>query len=197
MDLFPDGGFVRLRNCARDKYVHADDDASGVSLRPLGAVPFRNVVWKAKVWPLEGVNYLLLEGAYGRHLAVPNEDEHAPSGHRGVRAVQLDFNSLNLKDSFMWLAIRVEAGRNYVRLRNNDQRYLRAQGTVRANGRHRYWNNLVTVDVRNGNETTMMQWRVEAIPSTPELLPLPPPPQPPVSSPSFLLSTPLFLASIP
>jgi hypothetical protein len=86
MDLFPDGGFVRLRNCARDKYVHADDDASGVSLRPLGAVPFRNVVWKAKVWPLEGVNYLLLEGAYGRYLAVPNEDEHAPSSSTSTRS---------------------------------------------------------------------------------------------------------------
>ncbi|XP_002437893.2 uncharacterized protein LOC8076145 [Sorghum bicolor] len=198
MDLFPDGGFVRLRNRARDKYVHADEDASGVSLRPLGAVPFRNVVWKVKVWPVEGVNYLLLEGAaYGRHLAAPNEDDHAPSGHRGVRAVQLDFNSLDQKGSFVWLAVRVEAGQNYVRLHNKDQRYLRAQRTVRANGRHRYWNNLVTVDVRNDDETTMMQWRVEAIPSTPELLPLPPPPPPPVSSPSFLLSTPLLLASIP
>jgi hypothetical protein len=91
----------------------------------------------------------------------------------------------------MWTPYRVEAGQNYVRLHDNDQRCLR------ANGRYRNWNNLVSVDVRNGDETTMMQWRVEAIPSTPEPLPLPPPPQPPVSSPSFLLSTPRLLPFIP
>uniref|UniRef100_A0A804RQL5 Uncharacterized protein n=1 Tax=Zea mays TaxID=4577 RepID=A0A804RQL5_MAIZE len=36
------GAFVRLRSRARDKYIHADADASGVSLRPLGAAPSVN-----------------------------------------------------------------------------------------------------------------------------------------------------------
>jgi len=193
MDLFPNGGFARLRSRARDKYVHADEDATSVSLRPLGAVPSLNAVWKADLWPLQGGNVLLLQGAaYGRYLAVAHEDEVVPSGHRGVRAVQRDYTSMNLDRPFMWRAARVEAGQNYVRLRNV-QRYLR------ANGRHCYWNNLVTVDVRNGDGTTMMQWMVEAIPSTHDPLPLPPPPppQPPVSSPSLLLSTPRLLAFIP
>ena len=194
MDLFPNGGFVRLRSRARDKYVHADEDATSVSLRPLGAVPSLNAVWKADLWPLHGGNVLLLQGAaYGRYLGVVHDDDVAlPSGHRGVRTVQRDFTSINLDRRLMWRAARVEPGQNYVRLWNF-QHYLR------ANGRHRYWNNLVTVEVRNANETTMMQWMVEAIPSTPEPLPLPPPPQPPVSLPSFLLSTPRLrlLAFIP
>jgi hypothetical protein len=194
MDLFPIGGFVRLRSRARDnKYVHADEDAIHVSLRPLGAVPSLNAVWKVDHWPVQGGNdLLLLQGAaYGQYLAVAHEDEVPPSGHRGVRAVQRDYNLPNLDPSFMWTPYRVEAGQNYVRLHNDDQRCLR------ANGRRRYWKKLVTVDVRNGDGTTMMQWSVEAIPSTPDPLPLPPPPQPPVSSPSLLLSTPRLRAFIP
>jgi len=163
MDLFPNGGFARLRSRARDKYVHADEDATSVSLRPLGAVPSLNAVWKADLWPLQGGNVLLLQGAaYGRYLAVAHEDDVPPSGHRGVRGVQRDYNLPDLDPSFMWTPYRVEAGQNYVRLHNDDQRCLR------ANGRRRYWNKLVTVDVRNGDETTMMQWSVEAIPSTPD-----------------------------
>jgi hypothetical protein len=182
MELFPNGGFVRLRSRARDKYVHADADASGVSLRPLGAAPSVNAVWKPEHWPGEEDIFLLQGAAYGRYLAVSDQD--APPGHRGVRAVQRDYNSPHVDAPFMWTAFRVDADQNYVRLHNH-QRWLR------ANGRHRYWNNVVTVDTRNGSLTTMMQWRVEAIPVSPQPLPLlPPPQQPTVSSPSFLLSTP-------
>ena len=186
MDLFPIGAFVRLRNRARGKYLHADEDAIHVSLRPLGAVPSLNAVWKVGHRPVEGGGndvLLLLQGAaYGQYLAVAHEDEVPPSGHRGVRAVQRDYNSPHLEAPFVWMPHRVEPGQNYVRL-HNDHRCLR------ANGRHRYWNNVVTVDARNGSRTTMMQWRVEAIPLSPEPLPLPPPPQHPVGSLSFPLST--------
>jgi hypothetical protein len=182
MELFPHGGFVRLRSRARDKYVHADVDASGVSLRPLGAAPSVNAVWKPERWPSEGDFLILQIVAYGRYLAVSDKD--APPGHRGVRAVQRDYNSPRAEAPFLWTAFRVDAHQNYVRLHNH-QRWLR------ANGRHRYWNNVVTIDTRNASLTTMMQWRVEEIPVSPEPLPLPPPPQQPtVSSPSFLLSTP-------
>ncbi|XP_066369061.1 uncharacterized protein [Miscanthus floridulus] len=176
MELFPNGGFVRLRSRGRDKYVHADEDARGVSLRPLGAAPSVNAVWKAEHWPVEGGDaFFLLQGAaYGRYLAVSQSYRpDAPPGHRGVRAVQRDYNSPHLEAPFVWMPHRVEPGQNYVRL-HNDHRCLR------ANGRHRYWNNVVTVDARNGSRTTMMQWRVEAIPLSPEPLPLPPPPQPPI-----------------
>ncbi|XP_008648842.2 uncharacterized protein [Zea mays] len=170
MELFPHGGFVRLRSRARDKYVHADVDASGVSLRPLGAAPSVNAVWKPERWPSEG-DFLILQGvAYGRYLAVSDKD--APPGHRGVRAVQRDYNSPHAEAPFLWTAFRVDADQNYVRLHNH-QRWLR------ANGRHRYWNNVVTIDTRNASLTTMMQWRVEEIPVSPEPLPLPPPPQQP------------------
>jgi hypothetical protein len=185
MELFPNGGFVRLRSRARDKYVHADEDARGVSLRPLGAAPSVNAVWKAEHWPVEGGDaFFLLQGAaYGRYLTVSQSYRpDAPPGHRGVRAVQRDYNSPHLEAPFVWMPHRVEPGQNYVRL-HNDHRCLR------ANGRHRYWNNVVTVDARNGSRTTMMQWRVEAIPLSPEPLPLPPPPQHPVGSLSFPLST--------
>ncbi|AQK80516.1 uncharacterized protein [Zea mays] len=170
MELFPNGGFVRLRSRARDKYVHADADASGVSLRPLGAAPSVNAVWKPEHWPGEEDIFLLQGAAYGRYLAVSDQD--APPGHRGVRAVQRDYNSPHVDAPFMWTAFRVDADQNYVRLHNH-QRWLR------ANGRHRYWNNVVTVDTRNGSLTTMMQWRVEAIPVSPQPLPLLPPPQQP------------------
>jgi hypothetical protein len=179
MELFPHGGFVRLRSRARDKYIHADADASGVSLRPLGAAPSVNAVWKPERWPSEG-DFLILQGvAYGRYLAVSDKD--APPGHRGVRAVQRDYNSPHAEAPFLWTAFRVDADQNYVRLHNH-QRWLR------ANGRHRYWNNVVTIDTRNASLTTMMQWRVEEIPVSPEPLPLPPPPQQPTVSYFAILS---------
>jgi len=175
MELFPNGGFVRLRSRGRDKYVHAD-------------APSVNAVWKAEHWPVEGGDdFFLLQGAaYGRYLAVSQSHRpDAPPGHRGVRAVQRDYNSPHLEAPFVWMPQRVDPGhgQNYVRLHNGHR-------CLRANGRHRSWNNVVTVDATNGSRSTMMQWRVEAIPLSPEPLPLPPPPQAPVSSPFFLLSTP-------
>ncbi|KAG0512940.1 hypothetical protein BDA96_10G058200 [Sorghum bicolor] len=178
MELFPNGGFVRLRSRGRDKYVHADADARGVSLRPLGAAPSVNAVWKAEHWPVEGGDdFFLLQGAaYGRYLAVSQSHRpDAPPGHRGVRAVQRDYNSPHLEAPFVWMPQRVDPGhgQNYVRLHNGHR-------CLRANGRHRSWNNVVTVDATNGSRSTMMQWRVEAIPLSPEPLPLPPPPQAPI-----------------
>jgi hypothetical protein len=127
------------------------------------------------------MHFVLPSAAYGRYLA--DSPQMAPSGHRGSRAVQRDYDEPEL-NAVMWRPICVltvddvdddddeaedaqaDAG---VVLRHGNNRYLR------ANGRHRRWHNEVTVDDNDGVRTTMMLWTVEEIP--PRIAPpaLPPP----------------------
>lgn len=79
---------MRLRSVLRGTYALADEDAVGVSLRPLEYFPFLNAVWKAQHWPVEGGRspFLLLQSAaFGRYLAVSNVRAELPS--YGVRTV--------------------------------------------------------------------------------------------------------------
>lgn len=73
MDLFPDGGFVRLQSRVTGKFVHADADWERVSLRRNdGADPALNAVWRVEHWvsPDQGDTYVLLQNAaYGRYLS--------------------------------------------------------------------------------------------------------------------------------
>lgn len=102
MDDPPAMGFVRLRSVSRGTYAVADEDAVGVSLRPLGYFPSLNAVWKAEHWPVEGGRspFLLLQSAaYGRYLAVSNVRAELHS--YGVRIVLRDYDSPNLERPFM------------------------------------------------------------------------------------------------
>jgi hypothetical protein len=180
MELFPDGGFVRLQSRGnRNKYVHADGDWFGVSLRPLGTVTPLEAVWRVEHLPVnqEAIFLLLQNAAYGRYLSF--SPFKAQPGHRGRRAVQADRNEPpnHVLNAYLWWwrAERVDPNQDYVRLRYADSHFL-----LRANGRHLTWNTGVTV-ARNRRRrlTTMMQWTVHLVPASPVPLPLPvAPPQP-------------------
>ncbi|XP_002445094.2 uncharacterized protein LOC8069633 [Sorghum bicolor] len=183
MEFFPDGGFVRLQSRQNRKYIHADGDWEGVSLRPLGRVPSLEAVWRVEHWVSsrgheEGVIFLLFQNAaYGRYLSF--SPYRALPGHRGRRSVQVDRNEPpnNLLNAYLWWwrAERVDPNQEYVRLRYADSHFL-----LRANGRYLTRNNGVTVDRnrRRRGLTTMMQWTVHLVPATPAPLPLPVPEAP-------------------
>ncbi|PWZ04809.1 hypothetical protein Zm00014a_017026 [Zea mays] len=154
MDLFPDGAFVRLQNRVQQKYLYADDDGEGVSVRPYGHVFSLNAVWRVHRVLVAGNNIVLLQGvAYGRYLAI--SPGMAPPGYRGRRAVQRDYAGDNV-GALMWNPLRIVAGERYVRLRNEFNRNL-----LRANGRYRTWHTAVTADIDDyGRLSTMMQWTV-------------------------------------
>jgi len=137
MDLFPDGAFVRLRNRARQTYLHADDDGEGVSLRPHGRVFSLNAVWRVHRVLIEGDTFVLIQGAaYGRYLAIAPGRE--PSGYRGSRAVQRDYVEANV-GAVTWRPFRMVDDERYISLRHDFDRNLR------ANGRYRIWHTAVTV----------------------------------------------------
>ncbi|KAG0522603.1 hypothetical protein BDA96_07G051600 [Sorghum bicolor] len=173
MDLFPDGAFVRLRSRAISwKYLHADGDWAGVSLRRCGRVPSLEAVWRVEHWVHEGVTYLRLQSAaYGRYLALSGEDagEDAPSGHLGLKAAQRDIDDSTMVNflSWRWRVERVKPLKNYVRLRHFNR-------DLRANGRLLMWNNGVTVDFNLARRlSTMMQWTVHPVAATSVPLPFP------------------------
>ena len=178
MDLFPDGGFVRLQSRGnRNKYVHADGDWFGVSLRPFGTVAPLEAVWRVEHLPVnQEVIFLLLQNAaYGRYLSLSVHP--ARPRHLSRRVIQRDFDDPNLVDAFLWRwrAQRVDPDQDYVRLRQFNFH-------LRADGRYLTWNwkTRVTGDlVRRRTLTTMMQWTVHAVAATPLPLPLPvTPPEP-------------------
>ena len=173
MDLFPDGAFVRLRSRAISwKYLHADGDWAGVSLRRCGRVPSLEAVWRVEHWVHEGVTYLRLQSAaYGRYLALSGEDagDDAPSGHLGLKAAQRDIDDSTMVNflSWRWRVERVKPLKNYVRLRHFNR-------DLRANGRLLMWNNGVTVDFNLARRlSTMMQWTVHPVAATSVPLPFP------------------------
>ena len=142
MDLFPDGAFVQLRSRANRKYVHADGDWEGVSLRSRGSAPSLELeaVWQVEHWVHQGTTFLRLQGAaYGRYLSL--SAEQAPPGHRGLKAVQCDLDEPNMVNIYLWRwrVERVHPLQDYVRLRHFDR-------NLRANGRFRPWNTRVTVE---------------------------------------------------
>ncbi|XP_066374640.1 uncharacterized protein [Miscanthus floridulus] len=179
MDQFFDGIHVRLRSRVRGTYLYADEDGVGVSLSRRRAS--LNAAWQVHLVQRGDMDFVLLRSAaYGRYLA--DSPEMAPSGHRGRRAVQRDYDEPEL-NAVMWRPIGVitvydvdnddeaedaQADADVV-LRHGNNRYLR------ANGRHRRWHNGVTVDDNDGVRTTMMLWTVEEMP--PRVVPpaLPPP----------------------
>jgi hypothetical protein len=181
MELFPDGGFVRLQSRGNHKYVHADGDWEGVSLRPLGTVAPLEAVWRVEHLAVnqEAIFLQLQNAAYGRYLSF--SPLRAQAGHRGRRVVQGDryeppIDVLNNVQGYLWRwsVERVAPNQDYVRLRFGNR-------DLRANGRLRRWNTFVTV-ARNRRRrlTTMMQWTVHVVPASPVPLPLleaPPQPQ--------------------
>jgi hypothetical protein len=178
MDLFPAGGFVRLRAPFYDTYVYADHDAVGVSRWPLiGGAPAINAVWMVEHCFVEGdaAPYIMIQSAaYGRYLAVSNQRVGA---QLGFRVVQRDDDSPNLDPRFVWRPYRVQGG--YVVLSNPWDLNLRAYAVTLP---HDFcacpWIAMADRSIDCG-----LHWEVEAIPPSPEPLPLPPP-APPVSSPS-------------
>ncbi|KAG2609847.1 uncharacterized protein LOC120705017 [Panicum virgatum] len=167
MELFPDGTHVRLRSRVHGTYLHADEDGSGVSLRPRGgggAVPSAAGVWRVHRVLRDGIQYVLLHGAaYGLYLAL-STDEAAPppKGCAGSRVVQRGFDHPEL-DAVMWRPVPVADGGGYVLLRHV------YNGNLRANGRFRFWNNSgVSLDYYFGTRSTMRHWRVELVPPRPQ-----------------------------
>jgi hypothetical protein len=176
MELFPDGGFVRLQNRANRRYVHADEDWVGVSLRPNGPVPSLNAVWRVEhwvspLWPNDGDTFVLLQNAaYGRYLS--SSMDEAPHGHLGQRATQHnrdDPQVLDIHPPWIWSVERLHApDDDYVRLRHYAH-------NLRANGRYKIWNIGVTVDynLQYPASSTMIQWAVHAVEASPSPQPLP------------------------
>jgi hypothetical protein len=174
MERFPDGAHVRLRSLVRRKYLHADEDGTGVFLSPVRASQY--AAWRVHRVVRNDVPFVLLHcAAFGRYLAAT--DEPAPPGHRGQLVVQGMYDHPDEND-VVWTVDEAEGGYG-VLLHHVSGRLLR------ANGRRRTWNNGVSVD-HPGNRSTMMHWVVEPLKSlqlrlqTPCLLP----PGPDVSSPS-------------
>ncbi|KAL6897969.1 hypothetical protein ACP4OV_006565 [Aristida adscensionis] len=169
MELFPDGHHVRLRSRVHGRYLHADEDAVGVSLRPRRARASLGAAWAVHLVVRRGATYLLLHSAAsGRYLALSGQP--APPGHRGRRAVLLEYHQPEQED-IVWIAVRAGLGwDDHVLLLHRSDRLLR------ANGRYRFWHTGVTVDDID-NRSTMMHWAVEPIPPrpAPPALPLPSP----------------------
>nr|CAB3469652.1 unnamed protein product [Digitaria exilis] len=161
--LFVDGLYLRLRSRVHGTYLHAERDGVGLSLLPRGAVgyPAEAAVWRVHRFLRDGVNYVLIHGAaYGRYLAL--SDEPATPGCVGMRAVQRGFDDPVL-DAVMWKPAAVpDAPAGHVLMRHL------LNGTLRANGRFRVWNNGVSIDMYFGNRSTMRQWMVEVVPPRPQ-----------------------------
>ncbi|KAJ1258189.1 hypothetical protein BS78_10G055900 [Paspalum vaginatum] len=173
MDLFPDGAHVWLRSRAHGTYLYANEDRVGVSLSPRRAS--MNAAWRVhRVMDEEThTGYLLLHGtAYGRYLAL--SDSPAPRGHR---AVQDDYSHRRMP--VHWRAIRMW---------DNDDVLVRHESkrSLRANGKYRPWNTVVTVDATDSMRSSMMRWVVEAIP------PRPAPPDLPAPTPGPRIQHSLF-----
>ncbi|RCV20397.1 hypothetical protein SETIT_4G053200v2 [Setaria italica] len=180
MDLFADGIHVRLRSRVHGTYLHADDDGIGVSLRPRGYDPPLAGVWRVHRVQRHGIDYVLLHGAaYGRYLALlPGEP--APRWCRGKCAVQRGYDDPE-QDAVMWRPARTDGGRgDYVLMRHV------YNGTLRANGRFRIWNNGVSIDEYFGTRSTMRHWVVEVVPPRQGPPPLPVPSTPNLGGCSIL-----------
>jgi hypothetical protein len=167
MERFPDGAHVRLRSRVRGRYLHADEDGTGVFLSPVRAS--LNAAWRVHRVVRDGVPFVLLHGAaYGSYLAAT--DDPAPPDHHGQRVVQGVYDHPE-EDAVAWTVVEAEGGDGGdVLLRHVSDRLLR------ANGRHRTWNNGVSVD-HPDNRSTMMHWVVEPLQLRPEPPFLPTPPQ--------------------
>ncbi|XP_048544500.1 uncharacterized protein LOC125523513 [Triticum urartu] len=165
MDRFHDGHHVRLRSRVIGKYLHADDDVQGVSLRARRAS--LNQAWTVHIYNGNGVYLLLYSATYGRYLATTAT--RAPRGHRGFRAGQREYDQPEVQ-AIMWRAVRSGFGDD-VLLRDAGGRYLR------ANGKYRPWNTGVTVEASD-NVSAMMYWTVEPIPARDGTPGLPGPIQP-------------------
>ncbi|VAI70627.1 unnamed protein product [Triticum turgidum subsp. durum] len=152
MDRFHDGHHVRLRSRVLGKYLHADDDVQGVSLRERRAS--LSQAWTVHIYNGNGVYLLLYSATYGRYLATTAT--RAPRGHRGFRARQREYDHTEVQ-AIMWRAVRSGFGDD-VLLRDAGGRYLR------ANGKYRPWNTGVTVEASD-NVSAMMYWTVEPIPA--------------------------------
>ncbi|XP_037456931.1 uncharacterized protein LOC125522758 [Triticum urartu] len=152
MDRFHDGHHVRLRSRVLGKYLHADDDVQGVSLRERRAS--LSQAWTVHIYNGNGVYLLLYSATYGRYLATTAT--RAPRGHRGFRAGQREYDHTEVQ-AIMWRAVRSGFGDD-VLLRDAGGRYLR------ANGKYRPWNTGVTVEASD-NVSAMMYWTVEPIPA--------------------------------
>nr|CAB3469772.1 unnamed protein product [Digitaria exilis] len=166
MQQFPEGAHVRLQSHVHGGWLHADKDGEGVSLR-WGRRGSMGAAWRVEHILHDGTTCVLLQSAaYGRYLeASPHP---APPGHLGHRVVQGERGEQDM-DPFLWKP--VGSGHDgYVFLRHVSYRLLR------ANGRYQRWHDGVSVDDFD-NQSTMMLWKVEAIPPrpTPPALPAPTP----------------------
>jgi hypothetical protein len=155
MEQFPDGAHVRLRSRVHGGYLHADEDGMGVSLRRWRRRTM-NAAWTVHRILQDGSTSVLLHSAaYGRYLAASNDP--APPGHIGLRVDLGDYDQD--VDPILWKVVGSgDAG--YVLLRHVSNRLLR------ANGRYRLWLSGVSVDDVD-NQSTMMHWKVETIPTSP------------------------------
>jgi hypothetical protein len=182
MDLFPDGQYVRLRSRGRrGMYLHANEDGWNVYLNRERAS--LHAAWRVQQFHHAGDDsYVLLQGAYGRYLAVLPEP--ASRGHVGRRMVQGVYHIQN-RNNLSWSPARAEVGAyDVVSLRNYINNRL-----LRANGKICVWRDEVSADDDADNRSTMTRWVVEVIPPKPiNALELPFPR--PVSPLSSLLASP-------
>ncbi|XP_072149489.1 uncharacterized protein [Setaria viridis] len=156
MQQFPERAHVRLRSRVHGGYLHANEDGVGVSLRwhRRGSV---HAAWQVHRVLHDGTTCVLLHSAaYGRYLAV--SPHPAPPGHRGHRVVQGEYGEQG-EYPILWKPVG-SGHAGYVLLRHVSYRLLR------ADGRYRFWLAGVSVDDFD-NQSTMMHWKVEAIPPRP------------------------------
>jgi hypothetical protein len=174
MELFPDGGFVRLQCREYGTYLHADEDGVSLTLRPERAS--LNAAWRVHQIVRNNITYVLLYGAaYGRYLK--STKKRGPLGFRGQRVVQGFYDEPD-DNAVVWVAARVEAGGNLIFLRQ-----VSGNRVLRANGKHFQWMRTgVSVD-SYFNRSTMMHWVVEVIPPLPAVPIFPPPPAVPARAP--------------
>ncbi|TKW20082.1 hypothetical protein SEVIR_4G061700v4 [Setaria viridis] len=164
MQQFPEGAHVRLRSRVHGGYLHAGEDGVGVSLS-WGRRSSMNAAWQVHRMTIDGTTYVLLHSAaYGRYLAA--SPHPAPPGHRGHSVVQGDYGEQGV-NPILWKPVG-SGHAGYVLLRHVSYRFLP------ANGRYRLWLSGAPVDDFD-NQSTMMDWKVEAIPPRPAPPVLPPP----------------------
>ncbi|KAK3131711.1 hypothetical protein QOZ80_6AG0510260 [Eleusine coracana subsp. coracana] len=164
LELFPDGEHVRLQSRdRRGMYLHADEDAVGVSLSPVRAS--LSAVWQVLHVQRGGVTFVLLHNAaYGRYLKAT---EHAaPRGHLGKRVVQGVYNEEQDEADLCWTPARVAEGSDKILLRHISHRLLR------GNGKYCWWRTGVSVGDYLDPDT-MAQWVVESVPRRRSSLHLP------------------------
>ncbi|KAK3131678.1 hypothetical protein QOZ80_6AG0509870 [Eleusine coracana subsp. coracana] len=141
LELFPDGEHVRLQSRdRRGMYLHADEDAVGVSLSPVRAS--LSAVWQVLHVQRGGVTFVLLHNAaYGRYLKAT---EHAaPRGHLGKRVVQGDYDLFE-EDAVAWRPVAVDNANGEILLE-----HVSSNSFLRANGKYCRWRTAVSVDVEN------------------------------------------------